>query len=306
VPKRTNKEQQIIEILKAILAADGVTVTPSKLLHDRQIGIDREVDVVAEAQVDGHTFTQSFEVVARSRPLDISWVEGMLQKHAHLPTDRLYLVSWSGFTKTATRLAETRPAVILATVRRTGGEVTLFADQVNMTLRRATLHARLPDGHIVRVRGAPDTTIHTATGAVSGTLWSLGTWLMNRPMIGQALLDQAHNHSRRDEMKWVEATLPLDRPPVDELYLRHEETSDLHKIVGVELGCDFEFTQQRVDLTVREFAKDLFGHGDVVLGGKPHIVVATVAPDGTVDKVRTDVDKTAGLDTGRQPDDDRE
>jgi hypothetical protein len=47
--------------------------------------------------VDGHLFTQSFEIVGRSRPMDLGWVEQTIAKHQSLPTDRLLLVSFAGY-----------------------------------------------------------------------------------------------------------------------------------------------------------------------------------------------------------------
>jgi len=46
VPKRTNERQQIIELLKTMLAGPTCTVTASKLLRDVITGAEREVDVV--------------------------------------------------------------------------------------------------------------------------------------------------------------------------------------------------------------------------------------------------------------------
>jgi hypothetical protein len=120
MPQRTNEKQQVIEMLKTMLAPHGCTVTPSKLLLDSQLQATREVDVVAETVIDGQVFTQSFEVVDRSRRSDLPWVESMLQKHKNLPTDRLYLVSWSGFTKDAFRLAATSPRTIPVVVKPDG------------------------------------------------------------------------------------------------------------------------------------------------------------------------------------------
>ena len=117
MPRRTNERQEIIELLKRITAGPNCTDTSSKLRKDAVTGDEREVDVVAENEVDGDRFVQSFEVTSKSRRADVTWVEQLLQKHQHLETDRLILVSWKGFTASARRLAEKNPRVVLVTPR---------------------------------------------------------------------------------------------------------------------------------------------------------------------------------------------
>jgi hypothetical protein len=110
MPKRTNPRQQIIELLVSMNAGPGCTVTPSKSLHDVHSGLDREVDVVVERLIDRETSTWSYEVVAPRRPADVEWVEAMMTKHENLPTEKLFLVSWSGFTRGATKAGRDQPA----------------------------------------------------------------------------------------------------------------------------------------------------------------------------------------------------
>ena len=132
MPQRTNEKQQVIEMLKKLLAPQGCIVTPSKMLLDCELNELREVDVVAEMTVDGHLFAQSFEVVGRGRPMDITWVDGMIRKHETLPTDRLYLVSWSGFTEAALKRAQATAKVFPVTVEPAPGAASLYADQIHV------------------------------------------------------------------------------------------------------------------------------------------------------------------------------
>jgi hypothetical protein len=64
-------------------------------------GENREVDLVAEAAVGGYQIVISIEVTDRKRPADVTWVEGMAQKHEDLPTSKLVLWSTSGFSASA-------------------------------------------------------------------------------------------------------------------------------------------------------------------------------------------------------------
>jgi len=100
MPKRTTTIQTVIELIEQ-LNSSGVTVTGSKMLVDKDSNTEREVDIVLEGTFNNHPFIVSVEVVERGRKADQMWVEQMSGKHASLPTDKLVLVSNSGFTEPA-------------------------------------------------------------------------------------------------------------------------------------------------------------------------------------------------------------
>ncbi|MET8991935.1 restriction endonuclease [Nonomuraea wenchangensis] len=100
MPARSNDFQAVVYFVKAHLDPN-VTVTESASLPDRTSGKMREVDVLLTAHVAGHRVQIGVECRDRGRKADVPWVEEMRAKHADLPTDRLVLVSASGFTRTA-------------------------------------------------------------------------------------------------------------------------------------------------------------------------------------------------------------
>jgi hypothetical protein len=53
------------------LAQPGVTVTESKLLMDAVLGVEREVDIVIEGELDGEPIVISMEVIERNRPASL-------------------------------------------------------------------------------------------------------------------------------------------------------------------------------------------------------------------------------------------
>ncbi|MEM9033342.1 MAG: hypothetical protein AAGD18_02020 [Actinomycetota bacterium] len=112
MPARSNKQQAVVYYVKEHLASAGAIVTESKLLLDGDSGKAREVDVVVEYTVGDDPITISIEVIAWARRASVTWVEAMLSKHARMPTNRLVLVSWSGFSPAA-----------LEKVARQGGQV---------------------------------------------------------------------------------------------------------------------------------------------------------------------------------------
>ena len=110
MPARTN-EEEVIALLRRLLAKDGCEVAESAILRDARTGDEREVDIVMRCPVsDDVTITVSCEVVARDRPMSVEWVQQQLKKHADLPTNTLVLASWSGFTKGAFKAGRHRPS----------------------------------------------------------------------------------------------------------------------------------------------------------------------------------------------------
>lgn len=97
MPKRSNQFQRLIAIVHHALAEDA-TVEESRELRDRVTGQSREVDIVIESLVGDYSVFVSIECSHRSRPATVEWVEQQHAKHQNLPTNKLILVSRSGFT----------------------------------------------------------------------------------------------------------------------------------------------------------------------------------------------------------------
>ncbi|MFL6052419.1 MAG: hypothetical protein ACJ72W_05800, partial [Actinoallomurus sp.] len=64
----------MVFFVKTHLAPDAC-VTESAMLIDRRTGEEREVDVLIEADVAGHTLRIGIECSDRKRPADVTWVE---------------------------------------------------------------------------------------------------------------------------------------------------------------------------------------------------------------------------------------
>ncbi len=107
MPKRTNWFQQVVTLIHEQLA-EGAVVTESKMLTDLETGADREVDVVIEQEVAGSKITIGVECTDLNHPATVEWVERMSGKHSKLPTDRLILLSRSGYTSNAQLKAAAR------------------------------------------------------------------------------------------------------------------------------------------------------------------------------------------------------
>lgn len=297
MPKRTNEKQQIIEMLKRLLIAQPGVVTESRLLMHRKLGKAREVDVVVEHEVDGHRFTQSFEVVGRGRPADVTWVEQMIEKHSSMCTDRLYLVSWSGFSPDAKLLAELTPHVVPMTIGSVDGSPVVFVDRVDLTLRRMAMDSRLTGGKLQRGDAQHDTGLFSATGELVGTAWELGTLFIRDPEFGRRVSAEAHNHPQRDSCTHFSGGRSFEGAG---LYLEADGVG-LRELVAIHVVGEMAFSQQVVQLMGRTFGDHIFGHGKFELAGRPHLVVAALDEGLTPDRIAVAPDRAAAKASSKDP-----
>lgn len=105
MPKRTNLIQKAIKLIEEA-KGDFLSIEESALIPDKDTGELREVDILLKGVINGHPLFIAFEIVDRSRKADVVWVEQIISKHASLMTDKLVLVSNSGYTRTALLKAE--------------------------------------------------------------------------------------------------------------------------------------------------------------------------------------------------------
>lgn len=105
MPRRTNAFQRLVTLLTATLAGKA-QVTESAMLTDRVNEEQREVDILVVAEAGGYTVQIGIEAISWARPADTPWIEKMRAKHENLTTDKLILVSESGFYEPARRKAE--------------------------------------------------------------------------------------------------------------------------------------------------------------------------------------------------------
>jgi hypothetical protein len=105
MPARTNAFQRLITLLTATLDGQARAVE-SAMLPDRVTGELREVDILVTSTTASFSISLGIEVIAWARPADTPWIEKMRAKHENLATDKLILVSESGFSGPAKRKAE--------------------------------------------------------------------------------------------------------------------------------------------------------------------------------------------------------
>lgn len=286
MPKRTNERQQIIELVKKLLVAPNCVVSSSEFLPDAVTGEKREVDVVAEHHIDGDTFTQSIEVTGAKRPADITWVEQMLRKHQNLPTDRLILVSWAGFTRTATALGPSNPRLVLVTPRPIPGDdgprfKTLYEDRIQMTPRKVVFIAQPPVGPCRRILVEPDIAVYSPDKTFICSAIQLMSAAMKQPEVVERLLRESHSHPEREELVWFVVGVPMLQV---EVFLHYEPDDELHRITLMELSGEFRFVQRPVDFEVRDFMGTAFTHGPLEISDSRGLFVGLLGDEFDIKK----------------------
>ena len=106
MPKRTNDFQTLIKhIYEQIVPAGGV-VTESGMLHDRDSGELREVDILVSYKYAGHEFSFIVECRDHTRPQCVEWIDSLIGKSKSLGVNKVVAVSRNGFYKPAIKKAK--------------------------------------------------------------------------------------------------------------------------------------------------------------------------------------------------------
>jgi hypothetical protein len=291
MPKRTNERQQIIEMLRAMLAGSNCTVTPSKMLRDAVTGAEREVDVVAEYDIDGDVFVQSFEVTSKVNRADLTWAEQLIKKHENLPTGQLYLVSWSGFTKGVFSLAKVNPRVRLVTPEIVKGELgaevkRLFADFVTITPTKTVFIVEQSDGTPLRVAVVQENIVFAADGTNLMSALDVYYGVLNSQEVTELVLRTVHDHPERESLKNLVLTADLS---TSGLHLRKESPEELQPIKAIEVEGTVVFEQQPFDMEVRAFLNQRFAHGRANVGPASGLLVAVLDERSEITKLQAQV-----------------
>jgi hypothetical protein len=269
MPQRSTTKQRIIALLRELLTVDGFTVTESKLLPDKRTGHSREVDVVMEGKLHDIDLRICYEVLDHKRRATVPWVDGQLKKHEHLGTNKLYLVSWSGFTQDCEAVARAGGAE-LVTVDLRGPGPTLHVGMIDMTPTRVVFTVVRSDGDTIRVKSQPDTGLYNGAKELLGEAVQLFE-LLRQPDVGREYLEMAYAHPERDQLTHFKARLPL---PDNALYLHHEPDDALYRIAEIELVGDFRWKMEPLDLHLAAFLETSFAFGQSTVAGRNVLTVA--------------------------------
>jgi hypothetical protein len=277
MPKRSTPFQATVRLVREHFAEPGVTVTESKFLRDVVLNVDREVDVVIEGHVDGEPITVSLEVNERGRPATLPWVQEMIQKHRNLPTNRLVLVSRSGFTQNALTAVDReagRVQALTPEVVEVNGEPAvkrLYLETINYDATGCHINVHA-GGQVTTFAGQPDLDIYSIDGVSLGHLARLVYEILHLTPTSLLLLNEAHHHPERDQVKAFSINLAL---PQIGYHLQNTETGELHLIESVEIWGDFRWIQTDVPFRLLSLGGRVFGSAEASIAGRPTVWVGT-------------------------------
>lgn len=292
MPKRTNTFQDVVAIVQRHMAA-GATVEESAMITPVYGSDLREVDVLITSQVAGHSVKVAVEASDTGRRTSVEWVERMIGKHDDLRIDKLVLYSGSGFTKSALDKAVAHDIAAIEAEEMTdkeresavlGGLRSIWPKTYSLTPRHARVWVERPEG-LKWFRAAPDIALFTEDGMqIDPDLKAAVTNHMQKQSADIA--DQIDLRDISDSMEttfvlaWTPVFVPVNDEEV-EMFLRDAAASppELHRVVKVEVSGDAVIEVARVDLVHRQLGDVAVSYGEVDLGGKKGVFVATGEDD---------------------------
>lgn len=295
MPRRSNLFQDVVLVVHRLLA-DGAEVEESVMLPHHQTGDMREVDVVVRSRVAGQEIVIGIEAtgsMGSDRPADVGWVEQLMCKHRGLPIDRTILVSETGYTAQARRLADAnRIAVVdLSDLDNESGLegaiigklVAMWPKAVRLTPQRVIIHLHRPESNDhIKLAADPDVGLYANDGTELGNIDHL---LRARTSDREWLFEQiglADTTESSDQYFTLGAIRPefthSDGRVIRDIYTRF--TADdgevsYHRLEQIEATGRAEIEVHRLDLKHRRLGEVTVAYGETTLfGNRTSLIVA--------------------------------
>jgi hypothetical protein len=219
LPKRSNPFQRLIYSIQHQLSADAV-VSESKLLPNLRSGSLVEVDIVIEASTGGIPLTISVEcTTSTSRAATVEWVREMIGKHQDLPTDKLVLVSGSGFSHEAEEIAAAHNIETVtfdeAPAYNWSSLIATLAQSSSLKISRFDINVRswsirFCDSERARLQSTKNLSLGTASRIYSeasepmGTIQALvGSMLHDKSVVERVMRKWAKDRKSELELTWT-------------------------------------------------------------------------------------------------------
>jgi hypothetical protein len=295
LPARSNLFQDVVAIIQRHMA-DGAEVEESAMLEDDRTGAKREVDVVIRSMVAGHEVVVSVEASATGRAASVEWVERMVGKHGRLETSKLVLVSESGFTNEARKVANAQGAAALAPEDLAEGDPefrvvnslkSIWPKVVSLTPRQVGVGVARPEG---KSEGWFEVTEDLPVALDDGQ--RLGTLI-------EAASATLKGNMRRivDQIELVNIDFDMDSQFVVELgpwsvtldgeerricYVHNADSDEpeLHPIEKLVIHGDASIRIAEVELTHRRLGDVMYAFGQGQIGDQATLLVATETSAG--------------------------
>jgi hypothetical protein len=101
MPKRTNEFQSIVKYIYSQVVPAGGQVIESACLRERGNGAAREIDILIEHKIAGHSVRIAVEARDHARDQTVEWIDSLIGKYSTLPVDLVVAVSSKKFSLAA-------------------------------------------------------------------------------------------------------------------------------------------------------------------------------------------------------------
>lgn len=295
MPRRTNTFQQILALVFWLLAKEGEVVAESKELPDKDTSEMREVDVLVTGEISGVPMTVQIETTTRKRPADVKWVEMEVGLHESVQTDKLILVSESGFTKRARKKAEAAGAIPIQPSDFDSddavGEVVnrlapVFPKVLTMTAERIAGVAERPNGEMIHIDELSlQTRIFLETGNEIGTIDTEIQRRMDANFVQTAeeigLPGIAGDVDAKFTMGMPDWTATVDGEEIHACVKWEEvDPPEFHRIKEIQVGGFAEIRVAEIHLTHKKLGEIAMAYGTGMLGDDEILIVVTENENG--------------------------
>lgn len=106
MPKRSNEFQSLVAFIYEKISPAGGKVIESGMVLDKDAGVEREVDILIEQVIAGHSVKIAIECRPRGRKDSVEWIDCIIGKAKSLDVDKVVAISKSGFSEAAERKAK--------------------------------------------------------------------------------------------------------------------------------------------------------------------------------------------------------
>lgn len=265
------------------------------MLMDKDSGAEREVDLLIRQKVAGHEVIVSVEAIEHGRVADVTWVDAMLGKHDSLPTNKLVLVSDSGFTRPARTKAETRGAVPITPQDLDvadpdslviGKLDEVWPKSVSLTVTGAKLVVMVSGASVVLTEVAADLEIVREDGSGCTHVQELAVAYANTLLEGtfeHLAADVTDSATVRFEagVEPVEVVTDGGSHPVFLRFVRDTGEERLDQIMAMQLELSAIVSAgPPIQLTHRQIAGQKAAYGTTTAGDDPAVLVVVDAGEG--------------------------
>lgn len=298
MPRRTNPFQQLVLLLHRQLGDDAI-VKESDLLTDIATGAEVEVDITVATEVSSVPITIGVECTAEKRKATVEWVREMFGKHSTLPLNKTVLVSKSGFTADAVRLAAHRQMEALSLTEAADQDWAEFVSR-NLTLSKTDFRAVAP---VVTLAGGKKLRLPLGTRArfkhLEGTILEYVTAVLKgRDVLDEVLRGLAPPLGNQPEQRTGTFAARID--PASELEV--EVDGKWTGVKHVEIEARVSVTNVRLDLEAAEIGQHQIAHTQVpnILSESPsssssHVIVNFLRGDQGLERASAIVPSTGGV-----------